>query len=61
MRTWRHTCSYLYAGGQRPSPLDLDIRITRCPYCGELEPEHQRELDRQAVAALQASDRKSVV
>ena len=44
-----------YAGGARPSPIDIDLGIDRCPYCGDLSPSRQQEVDREASALLKAT------
>ena len=49
--TWRHTCKFIYAGGLRPAPIDIE-GIERCPYCGEVDPHRQAEVDALAAELL---------
>lgn len=58
MITWRHTCRFIYAGGQRPAPIDIE-NLDRCPYCGDINPVRQAEVDA-AAAALLAKAHQSV-
>ena len=49
--TWRHLCKLTYAGGVRPALIDIQ-GLERCPYCGEVSPVRQAEVDALAVEIL---------
>lgn len=51
MGTWSHLCRFVYAGGQRPATIHIE-GLDRCPYCGEVSPIMQSEVDAMAVDLL---------